>query len=74
VGGFRIRSGEVPELSGRYVFGDYCSGDVWTLDPSAANAVVAIGRVAALSSFGLDTIGRTYALSLDGPIYRIERA
>ncbi len=33
VGGVVARSEAVPGIRDRYVFGDYCSGNIWTLDP-----------------------------------------
>ncbi len=30
-GGYVYRGSEVPELAGRYVYGDYCSGRIWAL-------------------------------------------
>jgi len=33
VGGVVARSDVVPAIHDRYLFADYCSGDVWTLDP-----------------------------------------
>ena len=34
VGGEVYHGTQIPELAGLYVFGDYCSGEVWTLDPA----------------------------------------
>ncbi len=73
VGGDVVRSPSGGSLQGHYLFGDFCSGEVWALDPATA-AVSPLGKVAQLSSFGLDNAGRYYALSLDGGIYRIDRA
>lgn len=28
-GGFRYRGSEVPEISGQYLYGDYCTGEIW---------------------------------------------
>jgi len=71
VGGHVIRSPQPAALEGRYVFGDFCSGEIWALDP-ADDTVTRIGKVDQLSSFGLDAAGRSYALSLDGAIFRID--
>jgi glucose/arabinose dehydrogenase len=59
---------------GRYYYGDYCSGKVWTL--RLANGKVADKReesinVPSLSAFGLDGHGNLYAVSLKGTVYRI---
>ena len=31
-GGYVYRGGAMPELNGQYIFADYCSGRIWTLD------------------------------------------
>jgi glucose/arabinose dehydrogenase len=73
-GGYVYRGSAQPALRGRYFFGDYCSGTIWSLKVKAGKAV-SIRRepihVPALSSFGQDAAGELYALSLNGPIYRI---
>ncbi len=60
---------------GRYVFGDYCSGAVWSLRLVGGRAVDVRREpihVAALSSFGRDGQGRLYAASLRGTIYLVQ--
>ena len=62
--------------SGRYVYGDYCNPVI-----RLARAAVAAGpptagtrlRVPDLVSFGEDGRGRVYAISLNGPVYRLAR-
>jgi glucose/arabinose dehydrogenase len=74
VGGFVYRGRSRPAERGRYVFGDYCSGVIWSLRvrSGAATAVRREPfRVSSLSSFGEDAAGELYALSLDGVIYRL---
>jgi glucose/arabinose dehydrogenase len=66
----RARAGD----RGRYVFGDYCSGTVWSFRISGGEARdvrTESFRVGQLTSFGEDTAGELYALSADGTIYRI---
>lgn len=73
-GGFVVRDPAIPELYGRYVYGDYCKGELHaaTLSPAGAAGVGPIGlRVSGLSSFGEDGCGRIYATSIDGPVYRL---
>jgi glucose/arabinose dehydrogenase len=73
-GGYVYRGRTVPSARGRYFYGDYCTGTIWSLR--------AIGgklrglrrepfRVSALSSFGEGAGGELYAVSLDGAIYRL---
>jgi glucose/arabinose dehydrogenase len=74
-GGYVYRGNAVPALRGRYVFGDYCSGEIWTLRMRNGRAVDVRTEdvvVESLSSFGVDADGELYAVSLDGQIYRLE--
>jgi glucose/arabinose dehydrogenase len=71
-GGVVVRSANA--LRGRYVFGDYCKGDIASarIAGSRARDVRATRlHVEALASFGRDARGRAYAVSNDGPVYRI---
>jgi glucose/arabinose dehydrogenase len=75
-GGYVVRGrGGPAAMRGRYVYGDFCSGEIRSLDPYAADpsatdraAGLTVGR---LSSFGQGHRGRTYAVSLSGPVHRI---
>ena len=75
-GGYVVRDRRVPSLVGRYVYGDYCVGRIRSARLRAGSAtgdraVAGLRRVANLSSFGEDALGRVYVTSLDGPVYRI---
>jgi glucose/arabinose dehydrogenase len=73
-GGYVVRDAALPELYGRYVYGDYCRGELYaaSLTASGASRVGPIGlRVSGLSSLGEDGCGRLYAASIDGPVYRL---
>jgi hypothetical protein len=74
-GGYVVRDAALPALRGRYVYGDFCGADVRSLDPEAANPSATDAstglRVESLSSFGEGHKDRIYAVSLDGPVYRI---
>lgn len=73
-GGYVYRGSSQPALRGRYFFGDNCSGAIWSLKVRKGKAV-GLRResitVPALSSFGQDSVGEIYALSMKGPVYRI---
>jgi glucose/arabinose dehydrogenase len=72
-GGYVVRDRAVPELYGRYVYGDFCNPELRraTLRPGGATGDGKLGlSVPALSSFGEDARGRVYALSLNGGVYR----
>jgi glucose/arabinose dehydrogenase len=73
-GGYVYRGADVASARGRYFFGDYCSGRVWSLRVVGGKAA-SIRReafdVPALSSFGEDARGELYLASLEGPVYRL---
>jgi hypothetical protein len=67
IGGYVVRDPGLPTLAGRYVYGDFCRGDLRSaiLAPGGAtdNRPVDI-TVNGLSSFGEDARGRIYVTSL----------
>jgi hypothetical protein len=73
IGGYVAREPSLTELSGRYVYGDLCEGEIRSLDlraPLASDRSEGV-LVPNLNSFGEDAIGRLYAVSGNGPVYRI---
>jgi hypothetical protein len=75
-GGFVYRGAAVSPARGRYFFGDYCSGRVWSLRVAGGRARgvrLEQIRVDALSSFGEDAAGELYLTSLEGSVYRLAR-
>jgi len=74
-GGYVVRDRAVPALYGRYVYGDFCLGRLRSarLRPGRASGdrQLALPQVEGLSSFGEDTRGRVYVVSLNGPVYRL---
>ena len=72
-GGYVYRGPPIPRISGRYVFGDYCSGTVWTIPASGRAMRREAVRVPGLSSFGEGLEGELYAVSHEGAIYRFAR-
>jgi hypothetical protein len=75
-GGFVYRGSAVPAARGRYFYGDYCSGIVWSLRLAGGRATDVRResfRIAGLSSFGEDARGELYATSLNGGVYRLVR-
>jgi glucose/arabinose dehydrogenase len=73
-GGYVVRDRALPALYGRYVYGDFCAGDLRSLKPAAPRAQDDRSEglnVPSLSSFGEDNQGHVYAVSLDGPVYRL---
>ena len=72
-GGYVYRGKAVPAAVGRYFYGDYCSGTIWSLriDRGRAVDVRREAHVASPTSFGLDARGELYAASSSGRIYRL---
>ena len=72
-GGFVYRGHAIPAAEGRYFYGDYCSGMVWSLAFSDGDADVTRHslRVQGLSSFGEDAAGELYLVSLNGTVYKL---
>ncbi len=74
VGGYVYRGSTVPALRGRYVFGDWCTGRIWSLRISGGRAVdVRQEPIVAkqIVSFGEGPGGELYTVSLDGSVSRI---
>lgn len=75
-GGYVYRGRGVAAASGRYFYGDYCSGVVWSLRISGGRATDNRRepfRIESLSSFGQATNGDLYAVSLAGALYKLTR-
>lgn len=75
-GGYVYRGSEVPSLIGKYVFGDYCSGQIWVADiaqdGSRWEITPVIDSNLQISSFGEDAHGELYVTDLrGGRVYRI---
>ena len=74
-GGYVVRDPALPALAGRYVYGDFCLGQIRAVRLRAGHATgdggIGLPRVPNLSSFGEDARGRVYVVALDGPVYRI---
>jgi glucose/arabinose dehydrogenase len=72
-GGYVYRGPTIPRISGRYLFGDYCSGNIWSM-PAAGGAMrLERVRLPGLSSFGEGLRGELYAVSHEGAVYRFAR-
>ncbi|MEM9609022.1 MAG: PQQ-dependent sugar dehydrogenase [Actinomycetota bacterium] len=74
-GGVVYRGAEIPNLDGAYLFGDFCTGEVFSLRLVGSDAQVErlTGvTVPQLASFGVDADGEIWMLSLGGSVYRLE--
>ena len=70
-GGYVVRDPSLAAIAGRYVYGDFCTGELRTVALGAGGASDdrALNlTVPAIASFGEDAAGRVYAVSLGGPV------
>lgn len=74
IAGYVYRGAALPWLRGSFLYGDFCAGWVRAAPAAEPSKASEIGRVEQLSSFGEGLDGELYALSLRGPLYRIEPA
>jgi hypothetical protein len=73
-GGVVYRGTASPALDGVYLFGDYCSGNVWGLasgGPGEQEPTLLASDVGRVVAFGEDESGEVYLADLDGRILRV---
>ena len=73
IGGYVARDPGLGDLYGRYLYGDLCVGDIRSFAPAAPALTDRFEglHIGSLNSFGEDSCGRLYAVSGDGPVYRL---
>lgn len=73
IGGYVARGPGMGDASGRYLYGDLCQGDIrsFALTAPALTDRSEGVHVEDLNSFGEDSCGRLYAVSGEGPVYRL---
>ena len=73
IGGYVARGPGLGDVFGRYLYGDLCVGDVRSFSPAAPALTDRYEgvHIDSLNSFGEDSCGRLYAVSGDGPVYRL---
>ncbi len=76
IGGFVYRGSAIPDLYGKYVYSDFCHGQIFTLEGSGTNWTSALlhpGDGFGPSTFGQDANGELWlANTINGQVYRIE--
>ena len=78
-GGYVYRGERIPSLRGAYVYGDFCSGEVFLFrrarpDPVGVPTVL-LSTPLALSSFGQDAAGELYVIDYrGGAVFRVIQA
>jgi uncharacterized repeat protein (TIGR03806 family) len=78
IGGYVYRGTQYPQLRGKYIFGDFLTGTIWSLSYENQGAGVLAGQLDTLAqtdfrgtsdgitSFGVDAAGELYFLNLGG--------
>ncbi|PKN88689.1 MAG: glucose dehydrogenase [Chloroflexi bacterium HGW-Chloroflexi-8] len=75
-GGFVYRGRDLPEWNGIYLFGDYCSGNIWGLIQKSNGGwdlKLLFETKENISSFGEDFYGEIYMISHSGSIFKLEK-
>ncbi len=76
-GGYVARDPTLPSLAGRYVYADYCIGDIRSIVPSSGAGDASTGIVLGFSkvvSFAEDACGRIYVVQRSGELGRLVEA
>ncbi len=77
IGGHVVRSAILPALHGRYIYGDLCTGRIFSFKPEvgtqrAANHRSAEIRLRGITSFGRGFNGKLYTTQIGGPVSRLD--
>ncbi len=81
-GGYVYRGTYIKSMQGVYIFGDYCSGNIWTLKVVNGKALNFKNRTEEInlgdgefttyiSSFGQDSDGELYIVDYNGGVYKL---
>jgi len=69
IGGYVYRGRRIPDLRGTYVYGDYCSGEIFGLNGGEQRVLLATGL--SITSFGTDESGELYVVGHGGTVHRL---
>ena len=75
-GGYVYRGSSLPDWQGIYLFGDFCTGDVWGSFRTPAGSwqtQILFRNVGRITSFGEDESGEIYLVDRGGVVFRLER-
>lgn len=81
-GGYVYRGDKLKGMNGKYIFGDYCTGKIWSINISRSNGenlenhtnsiMKSIGKKEFyLSSFGQNNDGEIFIIDYNGTIYKL---
>ena len=72
-GGYRYRGTQIPSLKGAYLYGDYCTGSIWTATQTNGvwTSKTLFTTTIRISSFGEDVSGELYVMDVaKGIVYK----
>jgi uncharacterized repeat protein (TIGR03806 family) len=73
-GGVVYRGSAIPALHGRYLFGDFATGNLWHISRSTAPTMTmgaGLSTGLSIASFGQDVDGEAYIVHLGGTLHKI---
>lgn len=74
-GGHVYRGNRLPELTGAYVYADFCTGNIWALRHDGSSVTeqrLLVDSEFQIPAFGEGPSGEIYVLSFTGGIYRLK--
>ncbi|WP_026968292.1 PQQ-dependent sugar dehydrogenase [Algoriphagus terrigena] len=74
-GGYVYRGTALPQLEGQYIYADFATGRIWSLDVANPQSPINKELLKAgfnISSFGIDQNQELYICGFDGKIYKLE--
>jgi len=72
-GGYVYRGNQMPDLYGKYIYADYVSGKIWSIEYDGVNPAVnslILDTNLLIASFGVDQKNEIYICSFDSKIYK----
>jgi hypothetical protein len=76
-GGYVVHDHALKPLRGRYVYADFCAGQLRSMKPKLGGArddgAIGLPRIDSVSSFGVDAARHLYVASLNGGVWRFVR-
>ncbi len=70
-GGHVYRGPSQHDLQDLYVFGDFCSGRIWTMPATGGSITQRLDTTLLITSFGESESGELYVVSLSGILFRV---
>lgn len=75
-GGYIYRGKDLPEFDGVYLYGDFCTGNIWGMiqkPDSTWEDRLLFSTQTRITSFGQDLNGELYLIDIGGYIYKLQR-